>query len=97
MPERSCTTCGCTDSTPCFAGGHACSWSGPELCSACDPSTTHLVVDALVLGVDFLQDGKTATRMRGRLADGRLFEMSWPGTHSMTTTKDYAHDPAEHP
>lgn len=34
---RTCTTCGCTHTTPCEGG---CSWVGPTLCSACAPPAT---------------------------------------------------------
>lgn len=34
--ENQCRECGCTDASPCIgANGEPCSWTKPDLCSAC--------------------------------------------------------------
>jgi hypothetical protein len=37
LAPRTCSQCGCTETTPCSTPAGPCHWSGPEICSACLP------------------------------------------------------------
>lgn len=72
---RTCSSCGCTDVTPCNDDGMPCHWVAPERCSACPTK----VVDAKIVDVALMPGGLIETTIAGTLEDGRTFTGVWPG------------------
>lgn len=45
---RQCRICGCTEHTPCVAGGETCAWIAEDLCDFCDVDAEIQEADSLV-------------------------------------------------